>query len=137
MLNTENRRLLTGGILLVEDDNSGIVMVWAFGLGEPGMSTEPVRRNPESEIDEMRLWALGRVAPEPVNGVNDCLLLEAGVAKDVNDVRVVSTDILAWLIRRFSVCNRINPRLVDSQITSTMITHAIITCSLRLWCEAY
>lgn len=68
----------------------------------------------------------------PVNGVNDCLL-----PKDVSDVRVVSMVILAWLIRRFSVCKRINPRLVDSQIASETTTHVVITCSLRLLCEAY
>ena len=105
MLNTESRRLLLP--VSVDDDKSEIVIVWAFGQGEHGMSTGPERRNPESEIDEMR--AFGRVAPVPVNGVNDCLLL-----KDVSDVRVVSMVILAWPIRRFSVCKRINPRLVDS-----------------------
>jgi len=53
LLNTENPRVLLP--VSIDDDKSGIVMVWAFGLGEHGMSTDPERRNPESEIDEMRL----------------------------------------------------------------------------------
>lgn len=58
-----------------------------------------------------------RPVPEPVKGVKDARLLDEGVPKEVRLVRVVSMDMLAWLIRLFSVCSLISPRLEESQST--------------------
>ena len=81
-----------------------------FELTELLSDNPRLDNKPESEIDEIRLWLFVRGAP--VKGVKDARLLDSGVAKAVNPVLDVSTDmLLTWLIRRFSVCSLIKPRL--------------------------
>jgi|ERR1700722_6621516 len=64
----------------------------------------------ESETEDMRLWLPGRGAPEPVKGVNEARLLDAGPGNDIL-ARDMSSVIGPWLKRRLSDCSLITPRL--------------------------
>ena len=87
-------------------------MIWELGDVDR-RSACPASAHPtfESETDEIRLCM--RAAPDPVRGVNEARLLEAGPPNDGNPARDRSSDIFA-LILLLSVCNRISPRLCST-----------------------
>lgn len=92
----EKRLELTGGLLLVDDDKSGRVMVCESGL--PGvLMADRLDKKTESEMDDIRWCPFIRV---PVSGVKEARLLDDGVE---NAPREVSIDMFLWPICLFSV----------------------------------
>ena len=89
---------------------------WACGLGLV-VSSGAVRPllMPVSDTEDMRLWPWGRGAKDPVMGVNEARLDDAGaVLKEGMPARDMSIVIGAVLWRRFSVWRRMRPRLGSS-----------------------
>jgi len=66
----------------------------------------------ESEREDMRLWPADRVAPVPVKGVKEARLLDGGPPMTGSPERDMSIANEAWLVRLFSDCNLITPRLI-------------------------